>query len=392
MTSQSLSDGQRRFLAGLFPGEDALFAPEESLVFGADASRMFCPPLAVVRPTGEEQVKELLAWAHRERVPLFPRARATNLVGGCVPQGGGVVVSTLKMNRIKDIDNRDFVVVTEPGVVTGELQAAVEDKGLFYPPDPASVRISTIGGNVSTNAGGMRALKYGVTREFVLDMRVVLPGGEVIRTGSRNHKNVAGLDLTRLMVGSEGTLGFMTEITLKLLPLPEAQASVMVGFKTLAEAIEAASGIFGAGILPSAMELIDERPLNAVAAMAEVPWPEGTGGVLLMRLDGSEASIGPEVDRLVRCLSGTAPTFVDKAFGQDEERLWEPRRLINPASFRIAPDKLADDIALPRGKVLEAVTSIREMADEAGLAVMCFGHLGDGNIHVNIMHDAAGGQ
>jgi D-lactate dehydrogenase (cytochrome)/glycolate oxidase len=393
MVVRALSSEQRRFLSGLFPGEDAVFAPEESLIFGADASRSCVPPLAAVRPTCEEQVVELLAWAHRERVPLYPRARATNLVGGCVPEGGGVVVSTLKMNRIKDVDSRDFCVVAEPGVVTADLQERVEEQGLFYPPDPASVRISTIGGNVSTNAGGMRALKYGVTRDFVLGIRAVLPGGEVIETGGRSHKDVVGLDLTRLMVGSEGTLAFMTEITLKLLPLPEARASVMAGFDSDEAAIEAAGEVFAAGMLPSAMEFIAREPLEAVAEMTDVPWPTGTGAVLLVRLDGSMDSMSAEVAGLVRVLENAGSNFIEKAEGRDrEERLWEPRRLINPASFRVAPDKLSDDVAVPRGRVLEALAGIRRLAEEAGLRVLNFGHLGDGNIHVNIMHDKSAGQ
>jgi D-lactate dehydrogenase (cytochrome)/glycolate oxidase len=393
MAGHTLSSSQRNFLEGLFPGEDALFSPEEMLVFGTDASRACAAPLAAVRPTSEEQVVELLAWAHRERVPLYPRARATNLVGGCVPGKPGVAVSTLKMNRIKEVSRRDFCAVVEPGVVTAELQTAVEAQGLFYPPDPASVRISTIGGNVSTNAGGMRALKYGVTRDFVLGVRAVLPGGEIIATGGRNHKDVVGLDLTGLMVGSEGTLAFMTQITLKLLPLPEAQASVMAGFENETTAIEAAGGIFAAGILPSALELICREPLEAVEKMGDAPWPPGTGAVLLMRLDGSVEGMDAEVARLAKVLEKKSPGFIEKALERDaEEKLWESRRLINPASFRIAPDKLSDDITVPRGRVAETVAGIREMAGEAGLDVLNFGHLGDGNIHVNIMHDKSAGQ
>ena len=393
MAGHTLSSSQRNFLEALFPGEDALFSSEQTLIFGADASRSCAAPLAAVRPTTEEQVVELLAWAHRERVPLYPRARATNVVGACVPGEPGVAVSTLRMNRIRDVDKKDFCAVVEPGVVTADLQSAVEAEGLFYPPDPASMRFSTIGGNVSTNAGGMRALKYGVTRDFVLGVRAVLPGGEVIVTGGRNHKDVVGLDLTGLMVGSEGTLAFITEITLKLLPLPEAQASVMAGFEDETGAIAAAGEIFAAGILPSAMELICREPLEAVEKLGEAPWPPGTGALLLMRLDGSGETMDAEIARLERVLEKNSPGFVEKALDRDaEEKLWEPRRLINPASFRIAPDKLSDDIAVPRGRVGEAVAGIRRMAGETGLTVLNFGHLGDGNIHVNIMHDKSAGQ
>lgn len=387
-----LSTDQQRFLRETFPGDGCLLSAEELCVFGTDSSRLHDAPWAVVRPLCEEQVVRLLTWAHEERVPLFPRARATNVVGACVPRGGGVAVSTLRMNRILEIDAEDFCAVVQPGVVTGDLQAALAKQRLMYAPDPASVRISTVGGNVATGAGGMCAVKYGVTRDHVLGLRVVLPGGDVLAVGGRNHKNVVGLDLTRLFVGSEGTLGLFTELTLKLLPLPETTASIMVGYPDMEGALGAARAVFAAGILPAAMEFMAEEVLSALALVGDVPWGADVRGVLLLRLDGGAAALEADLGRLRAVLEATGPSFLELGSGEDEERLWELRRLINPASFKIAPDKMSDDIAVPRGRLSQALVGIRAVAASAGLTILTFGHLGDGNIHVNVMYDAAAGQ
>ncbi len=394
----SLNANQLHFLRTLFPDGDCLTAPEEMLVFETDASRLNGAPLAVVRPQIESQIVELLRWAHAECIPLYPRARATNVVGLCVPERPGIVISTLKMNRIIDVSADDFVAVVEPGVVTGDLQKHVEAMGLFYPPDPASFGISTIGGNVATCAGGMRAVKYGVTREWVLGCRVVLPGGRVIECGGRNHKNVVGLDLTRLMVGSEGTLGVMSSIMLKLMPKPEATASLMAGFATLEEAMLAVGRVFRAGVLPTALEFMGPEVLDCLALLVPVPWPHGTGAgcvraVLLFRIDGSGAAMPADLERLRRALNDTtqgAPMWLEQGVGSaEEEPLWEIRRLINPATYYVAPNKISDDVTVPRGSLLPALTGIRDIAARHEVPILTFGHVGDGNIHVNIMHNAA---
>ncbi|MBN2139538.1 MAG: FAD-binding protein [Desulfovibrionaceae bacterium] len=385
---KELSLRHKRFLGRLFPGDACLLTPEGAVAFGADSSRCFAPPFAVVRPERLDQVRELLAWAQAERMPLYPRSRGTGMVGGSVPVMGGLVVSCLRMNRVKEIDPDDFVAVVEPGVVTAELKALAAEKGLFYPPDPASVKISTIGGNMATCAGGMCALKYGVTRDFVLGLEMVLPGGRVLRTGGRSHKNVVGLDLTRLLVGSAGTLALVSEITLKLLPLPESTATVLACFGSLEQAMAGAHAVFRAGILPAALEFMDDMAVKAVALASDPPWPETPGAVLLFRLDGGSAAVAVEAERLEKVLSAVSPLDLIRAQGPDEERLWEARRLISPASFQFGPDKLGEDVAVPRGRTAEAVAGFRDIGQRHGLAVVCFGHLGDGNIHVNIMYDA----
>ncbi|MCG8533398.1 MAG: FAD-binding protein [Desulfovibrionales bacterium] len=385
-----LSSNHRAFLQQLFPATDCLVTPEEMVVFEADASRLEGTPLAVVRPETEEQIIELMRWAHTERIPIYPRARATNVVGLCVPKKPGIVVSTLKMDAIVEVDADDFIARVEPGVVTGDLQKRVEEEGLFYPPDPASLGISTIGGNVATCAGGMRALKYGVTREWVLGCRAVLPGGKVITCGGRNHKNVVGLDLLRLLTGSEGTLAFMSEITLKLMPKPEATASVLAGFANLEEALQAIKVMFRAGMLPTALEFMGPEVLQALEHVEVVPWPATVTAALLLRFDGSPQALKADTDKAQKIFASCNVQWSKTGIGkQEEEKLWDVRRSINPASFKVAPNKFSDDITVPRGKLLEAITGIKKIGAEHSLPILTFGHVGDGNIHVNIMHDAS---
>ncbi|OEU70408.1 MAG: FAD/FMN-containing dehydrogenase [Desulfovibrio sp. S3730MH75] len=388
-----LSRSQYKFLQNLFPEGDSGFTKGELLSCGVDASRKHAKPLALVKPSSVRQVSELLAWAQKERMPIYPRARATNKVGGCVPVKKGVVVSMLGMNSIIDIDAQDFVAVVQPGVITADLQKGVEAKGLFYPPDPASQKISTIGGNIATCAGGMRAVKYGVTRDYVLGLEAVLPGGEVINAGGRTHKNVVGLDLTRLMVGSAGTLGLITKATLKLLPLPETSASILIGFKDLSGCLKGAGAVFGCGILPTAMELMDHNTLKALEMHSDVPWSAETGGLLLLKIDGSQESVTTDLDQIEKALSSATTTFIEKGSGDEQEHLWELRRVISPAAFNLGPDKQGEDVAVPRGKVVQAIEAYHEIGRKLGVIVMCFGHLGDGNIHVSVMYDkSASGQ
>lgn len=387
--TSGLTGRQQAFLRALFPGQAYLEAPEKTCIYGTDAGRRFAVPWAVVRPQELGQVRELLRWAHLDRVPLFPRARGTNVVGGCVPQGGGVVVSCLGMDKVLEVDPKDFVAHVEPGVVTGGFQAVLQKQKLYYPPDPASARFSTLGGNAATCAGGMRAVKYGVTRDYVLGIQAVLPGGEVIHTGARTHKNVVGLDLTRLLVGSAGTLAFFTKLTLKLLPLPPAQATLMVGFQSLEQALTASAAVFRAGILPVAMELMPEETLRCVAQLADAPWPETTSALLLLKCDGRPEGVREELTLIRQALESVGFCFLAEAHDPGaEDRLWEYRRLINPASFRLGRDKISEDVTLPRSKVASGIAGIRAISRGHGVSVLTFGHLGDGNIHTNIMFDA----
>lgn len=390
MLPTSLTPAHLRFLEALFPGEGFVGDPAAMAVYGADSSRRAAMPWAVVRPQTEAQIVELLTWAEAERVPLVPRARGTGMSGGAVPAFGGVVVSSLLMNRVLDIDADDFCAEVEPGVVTAEFQALTQKQKLFYPPDPASLKISTLGGNVATCAGGMRAVKYGVTRDYVLGVRAVLPGGKIVDAGGRAHKNVVGLDLTRLFVGSCGTLGIFTKLTLKLLPLPESSATVLAAFPSLRAALDGARGVFRAGILPTALEFMDAKACWAIGQLKDVPWPQQTQAVLVLKVDGTTASLAADLARLEAALAPAGPLCLFKGLGAaEEEPLWELRRLVSPAGFRLGPDKLGEDVAVPRGKTVQAVEGYQAIGAEQGVEVACYGHLGDGNIHVNIFYNAA---
>lgn len=385
--TQELTAGHLEFLHTLFPG-DVLTSPEALYVYSTDASMKQGKPLAVVRPSRMEQVQELLRWANDIRLPIYIRGRGTNLVGDCVPVEPGLVVSTLKMDRILEISRDDFVAVVEPGVNTGAFQAACEAEGLYYPPDPATVNASTIGGNVITCAGGMRALKYGVTRDFVLGMEVVLPGGDTVRFGGRNHKDVVGLDLARLMVGSEGTLGFISKLWLKLLPKPQASASVLVGYDGYETALNAVGAFFAAGIVPSALEFIGDAIVGVMASNGSVPWPPEVRSLLLLRVEGCHKSLRGEVATILDNIP-TALWHMQGSGPAEEEPLWEIRRRINPTTFFLGKDKVADDVTVPRGQLVNALRIMDEIAARHKVTFVNFGHVGDGNIHANLMYDAS---
>ncbi len=379
-----LTAAQTRFLKDLL-GKDVLFREEDMYVYASDASLLRGRPLAVVHPRDVETVRAFMRWAHDERMPVYPRARGTNTVGGCVPDPPGIVLSTGHMTAIEEICPKDFVAVVEPGVNTAAFQVECEKRGLFYPPDPASMAASSLGGNVASCAGGMRALKYGVTRDFVLGLEAVLPGGEHIRLGGRNHKNVMGLDLVRLFVGSEGTLGIITKIIVKLLPKPETTASLMAGFSTAEQAMNAVDRVFAMGMLPAALEFMGERMLSCLRRLRPVPWPEGVRTVLLFRLDGSAAAVASDLPRLAACMD--TAMWMHQGSGLEEESLWALRRMTSPAAYLEGPKKLAEDIAVPRGALHNALEAIEAIGARHGKAILTLGHVGDGNIHVNIMYD-----
>jgi glycolate oxidase len=384
-----LSRSQRAFLASVFPGDAFADDAPTLAAFAIDSSQKQAMPWAVVRPEGAEQVSALLQWAAEENVPVYTRARGTNKVGGTVPVRGGVVVSTLRMNRILDIDEHDFAAEIQPGVVTADFAAACAKKGLLYPPDPASVRVSTVGGNVATCAGGLRAVKYGVTRDYVLGVEAVVPGGEVLRLGSRCHKDVVGLDLARLFVGSAGTLGILTALTLKLLPLPEARASVLAAYRSQEVAIEAAHAVFAAGVLPTACEFMDAVTMTALSRLTGEAWLAEAGGVVLLQSDGLRGAVDAEISRMQEVLDSFSPLRTMAGRGAEEARVWELRRQLSEACFTLAPDKLSEDVAVPRGRLAEALAGFRAIGAELGVTVVVYGHLGDGNLHVNTMYRRA---
>lgn len=343
-------------------------------------------PEVVVLPKTTEQVCKLLRFATRNRVTVTPRGGGVGYVGGCVPVQGGIVLSLAEMKEIKEINPADGVAVVQPGVITGELQAEVRRHGLYYPPDPASLKECTIGGNIATNAGGPRCLKYGVTRSYVLGLEVVLANGEVLRTGGRTHKNKTGFDLVGLFVGSEGLLGVVTEATLRLIPLPPARASISASFATFRQAADAVQQVLGVGYLPAALEIADSFTLESARNyLGKSIAPEGEGH-LLIDLDGQADSVKSETQALVSLIRGIGALSLVTAFGEtDCEALWELRRQFSQSLKATGLTKLNEDIVVPRSRLVDLAEFAAHLREKYGYPVACFGHAGDGNIHTNIM-------
>lgn len=363
-------------------------SPEELVAYSYDATRREAIPWAVARPVSAAEISEILRIANRERFPVVPRGAGTGMSGGSVPVRAGLVLSLERMNKIIEIDERDMIAVVEPGVVTGDLQRAVEARGLFYPPDPGSHRFCTIGGNVAECAGGMRAVKYGVTRDYVLGLEVVLPTGEIIRTGSRTIKSVAGYDLTRLITGSEGTLGIATRIILKLLPLPESVRTLTAFYRDIESAGRTVTDIFAGRILPRALEFIDHQALRAVEGYLHEDLSAGAAAMLLIEVDGPSGTTEREIEKIAGICEHAGALRVSRA-GNDEERerLWRARRSLSAALYTIKPRKINEDIVVPRSRIPDLLAEAGRIAQRHDVVIVNFGHAGDGNIHMNIMID-----
>jgi glycolate oxidase len=343
-------------------------------------------PEAVVFAESTEDVSKLLKFANRRGVPVTPRGAGVGYVGGCVPACGGIALSLARMDRIKEINFADAVAVVEPGVITGVLADEARKRKLFYPPDPASLKECSLGGNIATNAGGPRCLKYGVTRHYVLGLEVVLADGRVLRTGSRTHKNKTGFDLIGMFVGSEGLLGVVTEATLRLLPLPPGRATLSASFPTFAQAANAVQQIFAAGFLPSALEIADAFTLAAAGQhLGKRLAPPGSAH-LLIDLDGQPASVRSEVKSLAALLGKLKAIGAKTAVGESAcEELWNLRRAFSQSLKATGLTKLNEDIAVPRGRLTDLADFAEALRRKYGYPIACFGHAGDGNIHVNIM-------
>jgi len=343
-------------------------------------------PDVVVQPRSAEQISKLLRFANERKVPVTARGAGFGYVGGCVPEQGGIAVALIGMDRIKEVAVADGVAVVEPGVITGDLQREARNHRLFYPPDPASFKNSSIGGNIATNAGGPRCLKYGVTRHYVLGLEVVLADGTIVRVGGRTHKNKTGFDLVGLFVGSEGMLGIVTEAILRLIPLPPARGSISAGFPTVEDAAAAVQKILLEGFLPSALEIADRFTLEAARRhLGREIVPEGSAH-LLLDLDGHESSVRLETDALVAVIRSLGALSVRSAFGEPAcESLWDIRRGFSESLKATGLTKLNEDVTVPRGKLVDLMKFAGDLQLKYGFPVACFGHAGDGNIHVNVM-------
>ena len=358
--------------------------------YGRDESDLgLFPPEILVLAEDAREVQAVLAVATRHRIPVVPVGARSGKSGGTLAVAGGIALSLERMNRIVEIRPADLTARVQPGVILGAFQAEVERHGLFYPPDPNSYDTCSLGGNVAENAGGPRALKYGVTREYVLGLEVVLPTGELLRTGRQTIKGVAGYDVTALLVGSEGTLGVVTEITVKLLPRPRHVATALVVFRTVEDAARAVSRVLAAGVIPRCMELLDDVALEACARSAPFKFPPGAGAAVLVEADGNaEEAVFDEIVRVAELVQADAAGEVIVAQNEAQRRqIWETRKLLSVNLRALHPKKLSEDIAVPRSRIPEMVRRTREIGARHGFLVATYGHAGDGNLHANVLFD-----
>jgi len=375
-------------IARIVGAEHVFTQPEERYCYSYDASKLKGDADCVVFPGNAEEVALLIKLANDQRFSVFPRGAGSGMVGAAIPRNGGMVMVLNRLNRILEIDPDNMLAVVQPGVITGEFQKSVRRTGLFYPPDPASLQFSTLGGNVAMCSGGPRAVKYGVTRDYVMGLEVVLPTGSIIRTGTRTMKGVVGYDLTRLMVGSEGTLGVLTEIILRLVPAPESQRTLMAVFPGLEGAARAVCEIIKKRIIPSALELMDQATMQVVENYLHLGLPLQAEALLIIEVDGRDRVLDEDSAEIERtCLESGASGVEIARCDADRERLWQARRAISPALGQIKPGKINEDVTVPRTQIPALIRSTRKLAEKFGLTIVSFGHAGDGNIHTNIMLD-----
>ncbi len=361
--------------------------PEDLICYGFDASGIEIHPSAVAWPSTTDDVVQIMKYAYENSIPVVPRGAGTGMTGGAVPLKEALILSLEKMNRILEVDSENLNVLCEPGVINGNLQHELEKRGLFYPPDPASMNFCTIGGNVAENAGGPRALKYGVTRDYVMELETVLPNGEIMTTGVRTPKGVVGYDLTRLFVGSEGTLSVFTKIRLKALPLPEEVVTLLAIFNNIESSGKAVTNILSSKIIPRTLEFMDSEAIAAVEKFKPVGLPKDVAAILLIELDGHPSAITKEAEKIVEICEHLGAEI---KMAEDEDarnKLWTARRAVSPALYHIAPTKINEDIVVPRNMIPEMLNRLKKLSEESGIKIVNFGHAGDGNIHVNIMVD-----
>lgn len=370
-------------------GKDAITRdPEDLVCHSFDSTGRTSMPDVVIFPATTLEVSKILEIASQYKVCVTPRGSGSGLTGGTLPLKGGIVMVMGRMNRILEIDTKNLTVKVEPGVVTGDLHRAVERLGLFYPPDPASSSFCTIGGNIGECAGGPRAVKYGVTRDYVLGLTAVLPSGKIIHTGVKTAKGVAGYDLTRLIVGSEGTLAVVTEVTLRLVALPAAVKTIAVVFDSIKKAAETVSGIIRESVVPRCVEFMDRASIDCVRSEVKLDLAPGVEAILIIEVDGAREVIEADAVKVeAYCRKMGASAVVVAATHQEAVDLWKARKALSPALYKVAPNKINEDIVVPIDRIPDMVAKIESIKKSSGLPIVSFGHAGDGNIHCNIMYD-----
>jgi len=370
-------------------GEEYISDAEVARVCHAyDATKQRAMPDVVIWPYSAQEISQILQLSNEKRIPVYPVGAASGMTGGALPLHGGISLNMNRINRIIEIDEANMISTVEPGVIIADLQNEVEKLGLFYPPDPASNTFSTMGGSVAECSGGLRGVKYGVTKDYVIALEVVLPTGEIIHTGSKTLKSVTGYDLTKLFIGSEGTLGIFTTITVKLIPLPEKIETILALFKSITDATDTVSSIIASKIVPRALEFIDEEAIKAVRLYKDSGSIKETKAMLLIEVDGPVETVHRDALRIMNICKNNKAFDVRKAETGDEvDDLWSVRRSISPALYTISKGKINQDICVPRSNLTRMLYKISEISTKHGVTIVNFGHAGDGNIHINIMID-----
>jgi glycolate oxidase len=375
-------------LVAIVGKEQVATEPADLLCYSYDATQQSFLPEVVVHPATAAEIAAIVKLANAELIPVFPRGAGSGFSGGSLPTKGGIVLTTERMDRILQIDEENLIAVVEPGVVTEQFQIAVEKVGLFYPPDPASLKFSTLGGNVAECAGGPRCVKYGVTKDYILGLEVITPTGDIITTGGPTMKGVVGYDLTKLLCGSEGTLGIISKIVIKLLPLPEAKKTMLVMFDSIDGAAQAVSAIIRHKIIPTTLEFMDGRTIDCVRQATGLEVPLAARALLIIEVDGDRDLLDKQAEKIAAIIRplGVVETRIATT-PAESEALWQIRRSVSASLRKVNPDKFNEDICVPRSKLPEMIRKIDAIAEKFNIPIVNFGHAGDGNIHVNIMID-----
>ncbi|WP_345241625.1 glycolate oxidase subunit GlcD [Pontibacillus salipaludis] len=385
-----ISVDAREKLKSIVGNENYQDSNEMKLVYSYDATPNFQSlPDAIVTPRNTKEVSELLKTCNEYQIPIVPRGSGTNLAAGTCPTNGGIVLLFNHMKDIIEIDEDNLTVTVQPGVITLDMVNAVEEKGFFYPPDPSSMKISTMGGNLMENSGGLRGLKYGVTRDYVLGLEVVLPNGDIVQTGGKLAKDVAGYDLTRLLIGSEGTLGIITEATLKLIPMPEAKKTVLAVYEDLESAARSVSKIISDKIIPTTLEFMDQSTIKVVEDFAKVGLPVEAEAVLLIEQDGPIEVVERDMAHIEKVCKEMNAISVQVAQSEEEaDALRTARRSALSALARLRPTTILEDATVPRSEIAKMVHAIKEIEEKHNVTICTFGHAGDGNLHPTCLTDA----
>jgi glycolate oxidase len=361
---------------------------EDKICYGYDSTRLDYMPDAIVKVSNAQQISDILKFANENKIPVTPRGAATGLSGGCLAVNGGISLVMVEMNRILEVNNIDLLAEVEAGVITIEVDRAANKFGLFYPPDPGSLKTSTIGGNIAENAGGLRGLKYGVTKDYVNEIEVVLPTGEIINTGARTVKSVAGYNLVDLLVGSEGTLGIVTRAVLGLLPIPPDKASILANFSGMGDAAKTVRDIVAEGVITATLEFVDNVTINAIEDYLGIGLDRSIGAMLLIEVDGYKGAVDVEAEVVKKvCKANNAVSVKLATSDAERDNLWSARRAALSSLARVRPSTILEDATVPRSRIVELVEVVNNLASKYDLQIGTFGHAGDGNLHPTFLTD-----